>query len=218
MSLTTKQQRFVAEYLIDLNATQAAIRAGYSAKSARVVGCRSITKANIAAAIEKARTKRAERTELTQDWVVDELRKIAGANMLDYMKSTPAGDPYLDFSALNRDQGSVLAEVTVEDFVDGRGEGVRAVKRVKFKLHDKLGALDKLGRHLGLFDAKHKRPDAPVEVTVEELRATVYRALARLHESRRAASDRRGNEPPTIDGTSTRVDPLGAGGAAPAAG
>lgn len=85
---------------------------------------------------------------------LDELRKIAAANILDYMKSTPEGDPYLDFSALTRDQGAVLAEVTVEDFVDGRGEDARAVKRVKFKLHDKLSALDKLGRHLGLFTEK----------------------------------------------------------------
>jgi hypothetical protein len=56
--------------------------------------------------------------------------------------------------------------VTVEDFLDHRGEEARSVRRVKFKLHDKLGALDKLGRHLGLFDAKHKQPDAPIEVTV----------------------------------------------------
>jgi phage terminase small subunit len=70
---------FPGEYLIDLNATQAAIRAGYSAKAARFVGCKNITKANIAAAIEKAQTKRAERAELTGDMVVDELRKIAGA-------------------------------------------------------------------------------------------------------------------------------------------
>jgi phage terminase small subunit len=115
------------EVTVERNATQAAIRPGYSAKSARIVGCQNITKTNIAAAIEKARTKRAERTELTQDWVVDELRKIAAANMLDYMKSTSAGDPYLDFSALTRDQGAVLQEVTVEDFVDGRGEDARAV-------------------------------------------------------------------------------------------
>ena len=59
-----KQARFVEEYLIDANATQAAIRAGYSAKTARVVGCRNITKANIAAEIEKAQRKRAERCEV----------------------------------------------------------------------------------------------------------------------------------------------------------
>jgi phage terminase small subunit len=86
MKLTTKQERFVQEYLIEANAAQAAIRAGYSAKTARFIGAENLTKPNIAAALEKAR---AERCELTADWVVDELRKIAGANMADYMKSGP---------------------------------------------------------------------------------------------------------------------------------
>jgi phage terminase small subunit len=118
--------------------------------------------------------------ELTADMVVDELRKIAFANMAGYMKSTPGGNPYLDFSGLTDAQTAALSEVTVDTYSDGAGDDAREVKRVKFKLHDKLSALDKLGRHLGLFDAKHKQPDAPVEVTVEELRATVLRALTRL--------------------------------------
>src|SRR6476646_6459848 len=96
MKLTPKQARFVQEYLIDLNAAQAAIRAGYSAKTARVIGHENLTNPDIAAAIEKAMAERAERTRLTADWVVDELRKLAGANMADYMRSTPEGDPYLD--------------------------------------------------------------------------------------------------------------------------
>ena len=99
--LTPKQARFVQEYLTNLNATQAAIRAGYSPKAARFVGCKNITKANIAAAIEKAQTRRAERVELTADWVVDELRKIAGVNMADYLKSTTHGDPYRDFFGID---------------------------------------------------------------------------------------------------------------------
>src|SRR5580700_11370390 len=115
MKLTPKQARFVQEYLIDLNAAQAAIRAGYSAKTARVIGHENLTNPDIAAAIEKAMAERAERTRLTADWVVDELRKLAGANMADYMRSTPEGDPYLDFSSLTRDQTAALAEVTVED-------------------------------------------------------------------------------------------------------
>ena len=65
MKLTLKQARFVQEYLIDLNAAQAAIRAGYSAKTAREIGHQNLTKLHIAAAIEKAQTKRAERCELT---------------------------------------------------------------------------------------------------------------------------------------------------------
>ncbi len=94
-----EQARFVQEYLIDLNAAQAAIRAGYSAKTARVIGHENLTRPDIAAAIEKAMAERAERTELTADWVVDELRKIAGANMADYMKSTLDDDPYLAIAA-----------------------------------------------------------------------------------------------------------------------
>ncbi len=99
MKLTPKQARFVQEYPIDLNAAQAAIRAGYNARTARVIGHENLTKPHIAAAIEKAMAERAERTEVTADLVVGELRKIAFANIADYMKLTPQGDPYLDFSA-----------------------------------------------------------------------------------------------------------------------
>jgi phage terminase small subunit len=154
--LSPKQARFVEEYLIDLNATQAAIRAGYSAKTATVIGAQNLTKLNVAEAIEKAKAKRSERAGLTSDMVIDELRKIGFANMADYMKAGPGGDPYLDFSALTRDQTAALHEVTVEDYVDGRGDDARAVKRTKFKLYDKRAALVDLGRHLGLFEIKHR--------------------------------------------------------------
>ena len=75
--LTTKQAQFVAEYLIDLNATQAAIRAGYSEKTAESQGSRLLSNAKVAAAVAKAQEERAERTEVTQDMVVEGLLKIA---------------------------------------------------------------------------------------------------------------------------------------------
>lgn len=76
MSLNVKQQRFVDEYLIDLNATQAAIRAGYSAKTAAVIGAENLTKPNIAAAIQKAIDARSERTKVTQDDVLRDLCEL----------------------------------------------------------------------------------------------------------------------------------------------
>lgn len=152
--LTAKQQCFVSEYLVDLNATQAAIRAGYSGKTAAAIGYDNLTKPHIHDAIAKAMAERARRTEVTQDRVVAELAKIGFANMKNYMRSRSDGDPYLDFSALTDDQAAALAEVTVDDYVDGRGENSRAVKRVKFKLHDKRAALVDLGRHLGIFTDK----------------------------------------------------------------
>ena len=169
MKLTPKQARFVQEYLIDLNAAQAAIRAGYSAKTARVIGHENLTRPEIAAAIEKAMAERAERTGLTADWVVDELRKIAFANMADYMKPGPEGGVVLDFAGLTRDQTAALSQVKVS------GDSVT------FKLHDKRAALVDLGRYLGLFDAKRKQQDIiTVEADFSDVRDTIFRTLARL--------------------------------------
>jgi len=151
MSLTPKQARFVDEYLIDLNATQAAIRAGYSEKTAAIIGHENLRKPNIAAAVAQRQEKLAAKLEVTAESIVAELAKLGFANMGDYMKATSGGDPYLDFAGLTRDQTAALAEVTVEDFTDGRGDDARDVKRVKLKLWDKRAALVDLGKHLGMF-------------------------------------------------------------------
>ena len=77
--MTKKQKRFVEEYLIDLNATQAAIRAGYSPATAKEIGCENLTKPNISEAIAKAMAERSRRTGVNQDRVLQELAKIAFA-------------------------------------------------------------------------------------------------------------------------------------------
>ena len=77
MALTEKQRRFVAEYLVDLNATQAAIRAGYSSKTAHSVGHENLRKPEISAAVQEAMKAREQRTEITQDRVLQELARIA---------------------------------------------------------------------------------------------------------------------------------------------
>ena len=76
-NLTPKQQRFVEEYLIDLNATQAAIRAGYSEKTAKDIGCENLAKPNIAKAIQEAQENLSNKTQLTVDMVVQGLLKEA---------------------------------------------------------------------------------------------------------------------------------------------
>ena len=76
-NLTPKQQRFVEEYLIDLNATQAAIRAGYSEKTAKEIGSENLTKPNIAKAIQEAQENLSNKTQLTVDMVVQGLLKEA---------------------------------------------------------------------------------------------------------------------------------------------
>lgn len=84
MALNAKQNRFVEEYLVDLNATKAAIRAGYSERTAEVIGYENLRKPQIQEAIQAAIEKRSERTETTQDKVVAELGKVAFAEAHDY--------------------------------------------------------------------------------------------------------------------------------------
>lgn len=149
--MNDRQRRFVAEYLIDLNATQAAIRAGYSAKTAVVQGPRLLGNVGVQSALQRAMEDRAKRTDITADRVLRELAKLGFSNMQDYVRLTPGGDPAIDLSGIDRDQFAAVQEVTVEDFTDGRGDDARDVRRVKIKLADKRAALVDIGRHLGMF-------------------------------------------------------------------
>ncbi len=81
MSLTPKQQLFVAEYLVDLNATQAAVRAGYSEKTAYSVGHENLKKPVVAAAIQEAMEVRSQRTEIAQDWILEQLKLVYEASI-----------------------------------------------------------------------------------------------------------------------------------------
>jgi phage terminase small subunit len=180
--LKPRQARFVAEYLIDLNATQAAIRAGYSAKHADVNGPRLLGNAGIAAAIAAGQADRGKRTGITADRVLAEYGKIAFANMGDYMRPGANGDPTLDFSGLTRDQKAALAEVTVDSYVEGGGEDARAVKRVRFKLGDKLHALDSVAKHLGMFKEQHEvtgKDGAPLVTDTSKVALVLLNILSR---------------------------------------
>jgi hypothetical protein len=130
---------------------------------------------------------------LTGDMVVEELRKIAFANMADYMKLGPKGDITLDFSGLTRDQAAALGQVKVS------GESVT------FKLHDKRAALVDLGRHLGIFEKQQS--EVQVTVDVVDLRETILRSLDRLAAARGETSGHRGVEPRTIEGVANVVAP-----------
>jgi phage terminase small subunit len=144
--LTPKQQRFVEEYLIDLNATQAAIRAGYSPESAKEIGCENLTKPNIKAAIDKAMAERSRRTGISQDRVLRELAKIAFVNATDVINMDDATIK----GEAKREDTAAIASVKVKTI---SGEDGDIVER-EVKMCDKLKALELLGKHLGMFTDK----------------------------------------------------------------
>ena len=141
--LPPKQQRFVEEYLVDLNGTQAAIRAGYAPKSAVVTASQLLTIPNVAEAVRNAQRERSERTQVTADNVVKELALIGFVDIGNY---TAWGEDGVKLRESNLLDTRPVAEVkeTVTQFGSN----------ISFKLHDKVGALEKLGRHLGIFADK----------------------------------------------------------------
>jgi phage terminase small subunit len=186
--LPQKQQRFVEEYLIDLNATQAAMRAGYSPKNpnaAGVTGHDLLRNPKIEAAIAELRLEQTERCKVTADEVISELKAMAFTNMMDFMGITSDGDPYVDLSALTRAKAAGLVDFSVDDFMDGRGEDARQVKRIRIKIGDKKGPLIELGKHLGLF-----RGEGNASSSVEDAARLAANSVQHRHEQLVAIADR----------------------------
>jgi phage terminase small subunit len=145
--LTAKQEQFCKEYLIDLNGTQAAIRAGYSEDSAKEIASENLTKPNISSYIEQLMLDRSNRTTVTADKVLAEIAKMAFFNMADVIDDEGNAKPLHQWT---RDDMAALQEVTETKI--GKDEGL--VITQKFKVGDKKANLDLLGRHLKLFTDK----------------------------------------------------------------
>lgn len=162
--LTPKQARFVEEYLIDLNATQAAIRAGYSKKTARSVGSENLQKPDVAAAITEAKAARSEKTQITQQRVLEELAKVGFSDI----RKLFSGGALRGVDTLDDETSGAIASVEVVSRPGAPDEdGGRDVELVhKIKLWDKISALEKIGRHLGMFDGSAGGDDEALPVTV----------------------------------------------------
>ena len=155
--LTEKQKRFVEEYLIDLNATQAAIRAGYSPNTAKDIGCENLAKPNIRACIDKEIAERSKRTGINQDRVIRELARLAfvNANNVIDMEEATLKD------GATEDDTAAIASVKVKTIPTKEGEGIER----EIKLTDKLKALQLLGKHLGMFKDKLEiQGSVPVQI------------------------------------------------------
>lgn len=143
--LTDKQKKFVEEYLIDLNATQACIRAGYSVKTAKEIGAQNLTKLNIQEAISRAMAERSKRTGINQDRIVQELARIAFVKITDVVDS----DGEINTNASDDDLACIESyKVEDSDSVNGSSS-----KR-EVKLASKIKALELLGKHVGMWNDK----------------------------------------------------------------
>ena len=176
-TLTPKQQRFVDELFIhDFNQSAAYIAAGYKAKNpevAKVAASRLLlTNVHVAAAVAAKRERLAVKTEVTQERIINELARVGFSDMRRFAK-VGSGVTFLPSDGWTDDDAAAVAEV---------GETVtKEGGTVRFKLHDKLSALDKLARHLGMYpketgdtyiDARsvHVHTNAALEALIEARR------------------------------------------------
>jgi len=173
-ALSAKHKRFVQEYMVDLNGTQAAIRAGYSPKSASEQAYDLLRKPQIQEALAEQVKARSERCKLTADQVIGELMKLAFSNLADYHLVTEGGLASLDLSKITTDQWAAIKRIKIKRCLDGRGEDARMILETDIEMHDKMGPLVNLGKHLGLFrgegDVSSKEADAAKVVADKEQR------------------------------------------------
>ena len=164
--LTDKQRRFCEEYIVDLNATQAAIRAEYSEKTAYSMGQRLLKKVEAQEYIKQLKEERAARTQIEADRVIYELSLIAFSNAADYAAVVDE-ETYVEVDGnwikLLDEDGNPVMKRTVKPVLtkDLTAEQKRALAVIKkgrdgfeVKPYDKVRALELLGKHIGLFEEK----------------------------------------------------------------
>lgn len=156
MALTAKQTEFCKQYLVDLNATQAAIRAKYKASSAENIGRQLLRKKGVAAEIARMMAKRAQKTEVKAEQVVRELARVAFADIRKALTWGPEGVHIVPSELVDDETAAAIAEVSQTQ------HGIRV------KMHSKPEALAKLAQHLGmLIDRKEHTGKISLEVAEE---------------------------------------------------
>ena len=155
--LSAKQQAFIDEYLIDLNGTQAAIRAGYSSHTAHEQGAQLLARLSIRAHVDAALAERSRRTGINADRVIRELARIALANPLDVI-NTVTGEVLPD---ADRNDTAAIQSVKVKTTPTKNGD----IQEREIRIADKTKALELLGKHLGMFVDKHEiKQDVTYEI------------------------------------------------------
>jgi phage terminase small subunit len=160
--LTDKQKRFCEEYVVDLNATQAAIRAGYSEKTANEQGSQNLAKLSVQEYIKELQQQLSEKTGITAERVLQELADIGFHNIKDFING---GNSVLELKTIDKRKTAAVA--SIKTTIRGSVEGPETTTEIK--LHNKIAALELIGKHIGLFEKDNTQKKGDVAVHIFKL-------------------------------------------------
>ncbi len=169
--LLPSHDRFVREYLVDLNGQRAAERAGFAPRTARITASKLLTLPNVKVAVEAGKAKRAAKTDITQEKVLGELTILAHSNVDDY--AMDESGRLVPAEGRGPEVMRAVSSVKYRTRTVGAGESAQVVREVEFRLWDKPGTLKLEGRHVGLF---------PNEVKLSAGQETLAEILKMAHE------------------------------------
>jgi phage terminase small subunit len=160
--LTDKQKRFCQEYLIDLNATQAAIRSGYSEKTANVIGAENLSKPYLQAHIAELRAEIQERNNMTIDELV---MTLANMSRFDLAECYDKDGKLKSIHDIPKEHRMAIGGI---ETLEQNFEGVKIGQVQKLKILDRNAAIDKLMRHLGGYETDNKQKTSKIRVVIED--------------------------------------------------
>jgi phage terminase small subunit len=167
--LTDKQEKFCREYVKDFNGAQAAIRSGYSKKTAKESAAQVLTNINVTERINELTKKQSEKSEVTAQMIIDEFKKIAFTSIAHLHNTWITRK---EFEDLTDDQKAAIQEIKTRTRTEVINKTAYEIEEIQIKLYDKQRALENLGKHIGFYaedNAQRKTGINHDELTTEEL-------------------------------------------------
>jgi len=173
LPLSVQHKAVVDAYMKHYNKAQALRDAGY-AESTALRNVDIFQRRDVQEEIERRQQRMAKKAEVDADYVIQKFKDIVEADLGDLLVINEDGTAYFDFNKARPEHLAALSEFTVDEISKGRGENAVPVSRIRVKLHDKLRALEALGKHLGLFTDKIEvKGELDLIKTIEERRRQV---------------------------------------------
>lgn len=165
MGITDQQKLFCHEYMKDFNGTQAAIRAGYSKKTANEQAVRLLANISLQKYLETLKQKAANKNEELTERIKNELIKIGFSDIREYLDED---NTIKDISQLPKELTACVESIKKSETKFGEGKSTGTKTSIQFKLHSKLDALEKLARYVGLYEADNKQRGAVITVEIDD--------------------------------------------------